>query len=96
MARFLTADWIIVNRLLHETHKAAGITHTMSAIRRRSSPQQEVMDNLKKGIRPILGKINGAGNGGRTRDHKLGKLVLYQLSYARPWIFHRMVANRPS
>ena len=26
---------------------------------------------------------NGAGNGVRTRDTKLGKLVLYQLSYAR-------------
>jgi hypothetical protein len=26
----------------------------------------------------------GAGNGNRTRDTKLGKLVLYQLSYARP------------
>ncbi len=26
---------------------------------------------------------NGAGNGDRTRDPKLGKLVLYQLSYAR-------------
>jgi hypothetical protein len=26
---------------------------------------------------------NGAGNGARTRDTKLGKLVLYQLSYAR-------------
>jgi hypothetical protein len=25
----------------------------------------------------------GAGNGARTRDPKLGKLVLYQLSYAR-------------
>ena len=25
----------------------------------------------------------GAGNGIWTRDHKLGKLVLYQLSYAR-------------
>ncbi len=25
----------------------------------------------------------GAGNGVRTRDTKLGKLVLYQLSYAR-------------
>ncbi len=25
----------------------------------------------------------GAGNGDRTRDTKLGKLVLYQLSYAR-------------
>ena len=26
---------------------------------------------------------NGAGNGVRTRDLKLGKLALYQLSYAR-------------
>ena len=26
---------------------------------------------------------SGAGNGIRTRDTKLGKLVLYQLSYAR-------------
>ena len=68
----------------------------MSAIRRRSSPQREVMDNLKKGIRPIFGKFIGAGNGVRTRDHKLGKLVLYQLSYARPWILYRMVANRPT
>ncbi len=28
---------------------------------------------------------NGAGNEARTRDPKLGKLVLYQLSYARPF-----------
>ncbi len=27
----------------------------------------------------------GAGNGDRTRGTKLGKLVLYQLSYARPY-----------
>ena len=40
-------------------------------------------DNLKKGNRPSYGKTHGAGNGGRTRDFKLGKLVLYQLSYAR-------------
>ena len=26
----------------------------------------------------------GAGNGTRTRDVQLGKLTLYQLSYARP------------
>ncbi len=41
------------------------------------------MDHLKKGIGPLKGKTAGAGNGVRTRDHKLGKLVLYQLSYAR-------------
>ncbi len=27
---------------------------------------------------------DGAGNGTRTRDIELGKLALYQLSYARP------------
>jgi hypothetical protein len=27
--------------------------------------------------------VYGAGNGDRTRGTKLGKLVLYQLSYAR-------------
>lgn len=30
--------------------------------------------------------LSGAGNGVRTRDTKLGKLVLYQLSYARLYI----------
>ena len=30
-----------------------------------------------------LGSHLGAGNGIRTRDTELGKLVLYQLSYAR-------------
>ena len=37
--------------------------------------------NLSAAERRVLG---GAGNGVRTRDPKLGKLVLYQLSYARP------------
>jgi hypothetical protein len=31
----------------------------------------------------LLAKKFGAGNGARTRDIKLGKLALYQLSYAR-------------
>lgn len=30
-----------------------------------------------------MGKKNGAGNETRTRDSYLGKVVLYQLSYAR-------------
>ena len=30
-------------------------------------------------------KCFGAGNGSRTRDNQLGRLVLYQLSYSRPW-----------
>ncbi len=35
----------------------------------------------------------GAGNGIRTRDFQLGKLTLYQLSYARPSgnvLYHRV------
>jgi hypothetical protein len=34
-------------------------------------------------------KIYGAGNGARTRGIKLGKLALYQLSYARLCIIIR-------
>ena len=33
--------------------------------------------------------LSGAGNGARTRDIKLGKLALYQLSYARPLVASR-------
>ena len=33
-------------------------------------------------------EIAGAGNGARTRDIKLGKLALYQLSYARSLILY--------
>ena len=31
----------------------------------------------------MANRLSGADNGGRTRDTKLGKLVLYQLSYVR-------------
>ena len=31
--------------------------------------------------------IVGAGNGTRTRDPQLGRLMLYQLSYSRPMLF---------
>ena len=33
--------------------------------------------------RPKWRMVFGAGNGVRTRDPELGKLVLYQLSYTR-------------
>ena len=42
--------------------------------------------HLPPGIRRISRKsqwMPGAGNGVRTRDPELGKLVLYQLSYTR-------------
>ena len=32
----------------------------------------------------VLNEESGAGDGIRTRDQELGKLLLYQLSYARP------------
>jgi hypothetical protein len=60
--------------------------NTKPAIRSKSATLLNMADNLKKGIRPSHGKTDGAGNGGRTRDFKLGKLVLYQLSYARSTI----------
>jgi hypothetical protein len=41
---------------------------------KQKNPSDKPSDYLQK---------NGAGDGSRTRDPKLGKLVLYQLSYAR-------------
>ena len=42
---------------------------------------------VNRGVRAyphiIITEKNGAGNGVRTRDPQLGKLMLYQLSYAR-------------
>lgn len=38
--------------------------------------------------RAITGRFSGAGDGVRTRDPKLGKLVLYQLSYTRKKTFY--------
>ena len=35
-------------------------------------------------VRAAKVEFYGAGNGTRTRDFKLGKLALYQLSYSRP------------
>jgi hypothetical protein len=45
------------------------------------------------GLAPSLIPGSGAGNGIRTRDTKLGKLVLYQLSYARSTIIFNKFAE---
>ena len=45
----------------------------------RATPLEPVL----KVIRRSLTSNVGAGNGVRTRDPQLGKLMLYQLSYAR-------------
>ena len=42
--------------------------------------------------RPAPG--DGAGNGIRTRDTKLGKLVLYQLSYARSTSIYKKFSEK--
>ena len=38
---------------------------------------------------PELEGLNGAGDGTRTRDPQLGRLMLYQLSYTRKWPISR-------
>ena len=40
--------------------------------------------------------ISRAGNGTRTRDPDLGKVVLYQLSYSRKWIANIVRKNQSS
>jgi hypothetical protein len=70
--------------------------NTKPAVRSKSANLLNRADNLKKGIRPSYGKIHGAGNGDRTRGFKLGKLVLYQLSYARSTIsIHLPIRKTP-
>ena len=63
----------------HETPK------TKSAIQSKSTHHATGPTTLKRGNQdsPNFQASYGAGNGVRTRDPKLGKLVLYQLSYAR-------------
>ena len=51
-------------------------------LRRRWS-QNDIAPKREKGESRRRRDTNGAGNGTRTRGTKLGKLVLYQLSYAR-------------
>jgi hypothetical protein len=52
----------------------------------------------KRAIGPIIlqltGNKNGAGNETRTRDSYLGKVVLYQLSYARSEGYAEIITNR--
>src|SRR5207302_1204704 len=52
---------------------------------RRSGPVRRYGRPARRGAPPPgTRRSDGAGNGTRTRDIKLGKLALYQLSYARP------------
>ena len=49
----------------------------------KKGPEQRLLAALIPAMVPTPGLTGGAGNGTRTRDTELGKLVLYQLSYAR-------------
>lgn len=46
-----------------------------------SSQRRSVRTQIES--KPLASETTGAGDGVRTRDLKLGKLVLYQLSYTR-------------
>ena len=48
------------------------------------SPNSIFIDPAKSLFYMEKANLSGAGNEIRTRDSKLGKLALYQLSYARP------------
>lgn len=49
-----------------------------------SRPNRPIVEDSPAGFLKILRVgMFGAGNGTRTRDIQLGKLILYQLSYAR-------------
>ena len=52
---------------------------TSSLPRRRSTPELRGRYTLK------MPKRSGAGDETRTRDPQLGRLMLYQLSYTRPF-----------
>jgi hypothetical protein len=50
-----------------------------------SNPSAPGGRDMKRGASlPLSTGLSGAGNGIRTRDPNLGKVVLYQLSYSRP------------
>ena len=51
---------------------------TSSLPRRRSTPEL-------RGLKSLANTETGAGDEIRTRDPQLGRLMLYQLSYTRPF-----------
>src|SRR5439155_16569963 len=67
-------------------HRIADAVHLVHRHQRRpGAAAQHPRDLVVEVGGAALGRRDGAGNGVRTRDLKLGKLALYQLSYARTW-----------
>ena len=74
-----------------ETHRSCLMRDTVESVRARPflhwySPAFSVTEKQSD---PVMTDraFSGAGDGTRTRDNELGKLGLYQLSYARNWTF---------
>jgi hypothetical protein len=57
--------------------------HANNLLKRINSKPFEHKSSTLKSLLKWKRHVHGAGNEIRTRDTKLGKLVLYQLSYAR-------------
>ena len=59
--------------------------HTISNEVKKNLPMKETgwPNNDKTLLRKIYFYYTGAGNGDRTRDPQLGRLMLYHLSYSR-------------
>ena len=55
----------------------------MSPASYQTAPPRDVFEIWEARYPPKLQCFKGAGNGIRTRDPNLGKVVLYQLSYSR-------------
>ena len=75
----------------HEGNRTLDLFLTKEVLYRLSYVGKRTLFGLYPQTRPYLrmspkphGLENGAGNGIRTRDLKLGRLALYQLSYSRP------------
>ena len=70
-----------------EVHSDIALADRMVQKKKPAAPDATKTRPMRRaGDNPLIpGAINGAGNGSRTRDLRLGKPTLYQLSYARPY-----------
>jgi hypothetical protein len=75
--------------MLWDTQKSFGLLSITSKIQSLKSPSP-----FKNSWDRITEKQNGAGEGIRTLDIHLGKVVLYQLSYARKEDYSEIMAGK--
>ncbi len=72
-------------RSLRQTTAVRRANHRGGGVRSENSQNAELSERASTHDPRTWTGSRGAGNGTRTRDIKLGKLALYQLSYARRW-----------